>query len=641
MAKKSLAAWKRKVLTGSYKVDLDNQSYDCVDVSKDWIVYLTGVRWQDSAGWGNAKDIYSFWHATYLDKIPRGNAPKLGDIVVMNGQVGGGYGHTGVIIAIDGRNIQIAQQNTFTQQAVYTGWFDAYATYITGFLRPNAKAPFSVEDAVELQPWQRKVAAGTGGVYYRKEPKKSGEAIELFKEGDVVDFKGWIEGESVDGNNKWFVGRHTGFYSWSGAYADTSTHDLVNMTPAAEPVLTHLQRKVGADAMNIRKTPKVDTVNNNFVALKQPGNVIDIKGYVIGQNVDGIDKWFVLTDGNYTWAGGYTNQDLSKLSNLTPVPPVDPVPTDPVPPVEPEPTLPDPLLTKVINKKHPIEPLSYVPTDLVDSGNGTRLRKEASEALSKMKAAAVIDGVTLTPQSGFRSFETQTTVYNNYVAKDGKEKADTYSARPGHSEHQTGLTMDFAPIEDSFANLPSFLWLTTHAYKYGFILRYPSDKTEITGYMYEPWHWRYIGVEEATKMRAQAMKTLEEFYNIPGGLYPDQDPPVVTPPADPETPGDPPEPAPPVPPAEAVWSGTKFLARITSQVVAARLFVEGVAAIVMSQTDLTLTDDFIGKASLALTAVIIIAGQIGYKLSGLQLRSDAGGIKTFFVNLAKKLKWPF
>ena len=124
---KSLQTWKNKVLTGSYKVDLDNQSYDCVDVSKDWIQYLSGESWTISAGWGNAKDIYANWSTKYLQKIPRGNAPKLGDIVVMGASVGGGYGHTGVVIAIDGRNIQIAQQNTFTQQAVYTGWFDAYA----------------------------------------------------------------------------------------------------------------------------------------------------------------------------------------------------------------------------------------------------------------------------------------------------------------------------------------------------------------------------------------------------------------------------------------------------------------------------------------------------------------------------------
>lgn len=618
MAKKSLATWKRKVLTGSYKVDLDNQSYDCVDVPKDWMEYLTDVSWTKSAGWGNAKDIYANWSRTYLDAIPRGNAPKLGDIVVMNGQVGGGYGHTGVVIAIDGRNIQIAQQNTFTQQAVYTGWFDAYASYITGFLRP--KVDFSEGDQ-ELQPYQRIVT--DGGVYYRKEPKKAGEQIQLFAAGDVVDFKGFVRGESVDGNNIWFVGRYTGFYSWSGGYKDSGTHDLTDMTPATETPLTDTQRKVGADAMNVRTSAKLDTVNNNVSRLLQPGTVIDVKGYVIGQNVDGNDRWFVLTDGTYTWSGGYTNQDTSKLANLTPQAPVDPTPTQPTDPTPTTPTVPDPLVTAVINKKHPNTPIDYAPTDLVSVGNGQTMRKEAAEAMGKMQTAAIAAGAQLTMGSGYRSYATQQTVYGNYVKQDGQEKADTYSARPGFSEHQTGLTMDFSPIADTFAQSKQFTWLMANAHLYGFVLRYAADKTAITGYTYEPWHWRYVGVAAATEMHNKGIRTLEEFYNVPGGLYAGQDP--VTPtdptptdpkPTDPTIPVTPPEP--PAPTDEAAKSATAFVARITSQLVAAGIIVNGLAGILKSYAALTFDATILGVATLVVAVGMVGYSQYKYKKTGGQ-----------------------
>lgn len=510
MAKKSLLTWKNKTL--GTKIDFDNASYDCVDVSKSWIMYLSDKPWQESAGWGNAKDIYYNWYGTYLDRIPRGNAPKLGDILVMNGQVGGGYGHTGVVIAIDGRNIQIAQQNTFTQQAVYTGWFDAYASNVTGFLRP--KIAFN-EGGAELEPWQRIVT--DGGVHYRKEAKKAGESIQIFNPGDVVDFKGYVRGEAVEGNNVWFVGRHTGFYSWSGGYTDSSTANLPDLTPATAPVLKDTQRQVGSDAMNVRTSAKVDTVNNNFTRLIQPATIVDVKGFVRGQNVDGNDRWFVLTDGTYVWTGGFTNQDTSKLTDLTPKPPTTPTPETPTTPSYPAPTT-DPEVTKVYNKKRAIAE-TYVPADLVSVGGGQTLRREAAESLKLMQ-----EKIQLSPGSGYRSFATQKTLFDNYVAKDGREAAERYSARPGHSEHQTGLTLDFTPIDESFENTSAFKWLVENAHKYGWVLRYPKTEEAITGYMYEPWHWRYVGVTVATDMFNKGERTLEQYYGIEGGGYPSSDP---------------------------------------------------------------------------------------------------------------------
>lgn len=557
---KSLEAWKNSVL--GKKIDFDNQSYDCVDVSKSWVIYLSDKPWQESAGWGNAKDIYSFWKDTYLSRIPRGNAPQLGDIIVMNGQVGGGYGHTGVIIAVDGRNVQIAQQNTFTQQAVYTGWFDAYSSYITGFLRP--KVAFTIGTVPQLQSWQRIV--GPDSVFYRKAPNLGAEPMVTanvpdgkFKTGDVIDFKGFVRGESVDGNNVWFVGRYTGGYSWSGGYSDSGTHDLENLTPTAQPPLADNQRKVGTDAMNVRTSAKIDTVNNNVVRLLQPETVITVKGYVTGQNVDGIDKWFVLDDNTYTWVGGYTNQDYSKFPDLTPKPPVG----------QPEPQYPAPTtdakVTGVVNKKHPNQPLDYTPTDLVTVANNQQLRSEAAASLALMRDGASRDSVALNPQSGYRSYTTQKSLYDSYVKQDGQEKADRYSARPGHSEHQTGLVIDFSPIEDSFATTATYSWLIANAYKYGWVLRYPSDKEAVTGYMYEPWHWRYVGVTAAADMRSKSKTTLEEYYNIPGGKYANQEPapePEPQPEPGPEPQPEPePEPKPPSEEKEATVEAMKTVGR--------------------------------------------------------------------------------
>jgi hypothetical protein len=595
---KSLEAWKKSVFGKT--IDFDNASYDCVDVSKSWIMYLSDKPWQESAGWGNAKDIYFNWYATYLDRIPRGNAPKLGDIVVMNGNIGGGYGHTGVVVGIDGRNITIYQQNTFTQQPVYTGVFDAYANYITGFLRP--KVAFT-EGTAALEPYQR--IPVSVGARYREQPNTSARIIEVFTPPEAVNFKGFVRGESVDGNDIWFVGRFTGGYSHSSGYTDSSTNGLPDLQPAEKP-LTANQRKVGTDAMNIRSSAKVDTVNNNVVRLIQPGEVITVKGFVVGQNVDGNNRWFVLEDGTFTWSGGYTNQDVANLSDLTPKPPT-PTPT----PVYPAPTS-DGLVTAVINKKYPNNPLMYAPGDLVDIGNGQKLRKEAAAAMALMQEAATAAGAGLVMGSGYRSYSTQDALYSSYVAKDGKEAADRYSARPGHSEHQTGLVMDFAPIADNFAGTKQFAWLTANAHKYGFVLRYPDGKESVTGYMYEPWHWRYIGVTDATAMNAGTKKTLEEYYNVTGGDYAAETP---KPPTDPEV--TPPVDTPTVPPTgSAAASATAFVARVASQLAAAAIVVNGLAALLVQYAQLTFSKQTLGILTVVLALGIVAYSQYKYKKTG-------------------------
>ncbi len=137
--------------------------------------------------------------------------------------------------------------------------------------------------------------------------------------------------------------------------------------------------------------------------------------------------------------------------------------------------------------------------DLPSNYNPGKLLPEFSTAFSNLKAAAAKDGVTLWVQSGFRSYQTQKTLYNRYVSRDGKKAADRYSARPGYSEHQTGLAADFNEISDTFGDTKAGKWLSNNCWKYGFILRYPKGKESETGYMYESWHFRYIGDVDMAK----------------------------------------------------------------------------------------------------------------------------------------------
>lgn len=175
----------------------------------------------------------------------------------------------------------------------------------------------------------------------------------------------------------------------------------------------------------------------------------------------------------------------------------------------------------VVNKQHPLQPVSYAPADLVSVGNNQYLRAEAAAALNTMLTDAKAAGYTVTPDSGYRSYSTQVTTYNSEVAAYGQAVADSESARPGYSEHQTGLAIDFGSgscnITDCFANTPGGKWVTANAYRYGFILRYPNDLTDVTGYRAEAWHFRYVGVPLAAEMRQEGVRTLEQFFGVPGG----------------------------------------------------------------------------------------------------------------------------
>lgn len=181
----------------------------------------------------------------------------------------------------------------------------------------------------------------------------------------------------------------------------------------------------------------------------------------------------------------------------------------------------------IVNKHRPLKPADYVPADLVRptvaisaAGEAALLNSTTAAAAEAMFAAAARDGVAMVLASGYRSYSTQVTTYNGYVAARGQADADTASARPGHSEHQTGWAFDIGDgggacsFQPCFADQPAATWAKANGHRFGFVVRYPWMLHPITGYYYEPWHLRYVGAEAATDMLNRGIGTLEEYFGL-------------------------------------------------------------------------------------------------------------------------------
>jgi D-alanyl-D-alanine carboxypeptidase len=181
----------------------------------------------------------------------------------------------------------------------------------------------------------------------------------------------------------------------------------------------------------------------------------------------------------------------------------------------------------VVNKHRPLSPADFVPADLTQpavrlavSGEAALLNSTTAAAAERMFADAAAAGVVLTLASGYRSYATQTATYNSYVDSRGRDEADTASARPGYSEHQTGWSFDIGDgggvcsFQPCFADQPAAVWAKANAHRFGFVVRYPWMLHTVTGYYYEPWHLRYIGVEAAGDMYSRGIGTLEEYFGL-------------------------------------------------------------------------------------------------------------------------------
>ncbi|MCR5481848.1 MAG: M15 family metallopeptidase [Clostridia bacterium] len=182
----------------------------------------------------------------------------------------------------------------------------------------------------------------------------------------------------------------------------------------------------------------------------------------------------------------------------------------------------------IINKKFPVGK-TYKASDLAaikyfapDRAAETRfMRSEAAQAFNSMIEAAAADGYKIVMTTAYRSYDFQSILYTNYVKKYGQSEADTFSAKPGTSEHQGGLAADISASSVNYQLLQEFgetdegRWIAENAHKFGFILRYPEGKTDVTGYIYEPWHVRYVGKTAASEIKRLGC-TLEEYCNMNG-----------------------------------------------------------------------------------------------------------------------------
>lgn len=169
----------------------------------------------------------------------------------------------------------------------------------------------------------------------------------------------------------------------------------------------------------------------------------------------------------------------------------------------------------VVNKRVGIG--EYTPKQLSDDSS-VRLKKPAAERFSTMVKAAARDGVSLWGASSYRSYGDQKRLFDSYVHADGRKDAQAFSAKPGHSEHQTGLAVDVASqkctVQACFAKTEAGRWVARHAAAYGFVVRYPKDTQGVTGYIYEPWHLRYVGTWLAGYLSSSHTKTLEQAFDL-------------------------------------------------------------------------------------------------------------------------------
>ncbi|GAA1455552.1 D-alanyl-D-alanine carboxypeptidase family protein [Nesterenkonia lacusekhoensis] len=208
---------------------------------------------------------------------------------------------------------------------------------------------------------------------------------------------------------------------------------------------------------------------------------------------------------------------------------------DPEPSPQPEPTperASDPSwdphsIHVLVNPQNPLDPLDYEPHDLVEpdvritTETPQLLREESAEALEELFAAIRAEGMELAMTSAYRSYDQQWAIYEDRAAEYGTESTDEAMARPGHSEHQTGLAADVISIDnpdcihgDCFAETPEGRWVAENAHESGFVIRYPEGAEDITGYQYEPWHLRYVGVDTAQEVFEEDV-TLEEYWEQP------------------------------------------------------------------------------------------------------------------------------
>ncbi|XGY95699.1 D-alanyl-D-alanine carboxypeptidase family protein [Bacillus sp. RS11] len=333
----------------------------------------------------------------------------------------------------------------------------------------------------------------TDNLNIRTGPSTTNKIITTAKKGTQLT----VTGKASNGWLKVSVKGQTGYVSSQYVKVTNSTGNAVKKPENKSNVA--VTTYTATDNLNIRTGP---STANKIITTVKKGTQLTVTGKAS-------NGWLKVSIKGQT---GYVSSQYVKISNSS---------SDTIHVV----TQPE-SISVLVNKKNKL-PENYVPKDLVytsipfifkEKTEKRKMRNEASIAIGKLFADAKKQGVSLLGVSAYRSHATQVTLFNNYVKRDGYDKAITYSALPGTSEHETGLAIDVTggngkcAAQDCFGGTKEAKWLKSHAADYGFIIRYPQGKESITGYQYEPWHLRYVGKSIAQTIMGKGI-TLEEYYS--------------------------------------------------------------------------------------------------------------------------------
>lgn len=320
-------------------MDPDNvHGLQCVDPPKDYAEALfPGEPWQTTIGAGNAEDMFAGANDKYFRKIRNdpdrpGLIPRRGDIIVWGGTPPGGlnqWGHIAIVLSATKQGVTVLQQDGFLRVPCFKdtlGYWNAGTGMVTGWLRPRLEKAATITP--KLAPHQRQTGR-ISRVAYRTHPADNADLIEWFPTETIYDFKGYVHGEDVGGNDVWFVGAYSGGYTWSGGYTDASTDGLKDLTkgtsfqganPQVIEELEPYQRVTGKqDVVNYRTGPgtiygKMKSVNGGQL---DTDTIYDFDAWTHGEPVNKNDVWFRgRYSGGWAWSGGFTSQSTNGLEFL-------------------------------------------------------------------------------------------------------------------------------------------------------------------------------------------------------------------------------------------------------------------------------------------------------------------------------------